>query len=270
MTATRLGWVSGLGSALALALTLVPAMPAARAQDVAVLLEADDQQAEITVEAQAGDVVTIRTADGTDGMELWLGDQRISIDIGFFYDADLGDRFTVVMLPQPGTYTLRVGFLDNWPVVAPTVTPATTYERLIAKANSLEIFNPQAAQTVLRLYTAAIEVAPMQLDPYLLRMGYTLTTANEDVVFSDPAAVYSVYETLTETEQSRVRADVAKVIELSDDNVPLQQLFTAFGTLLSTGTAPANFDELLDNVNAQSNDSLPDNEIDEASVQEAQ
>lgn len=255
MTATRLGWVSGVGSALALALTLVPHIPA-RAQDVAVLLEADDQQTEITVDAQAGDIVTIRTADGTDGMELWLGDQRVPIDIGFSYDADLGDRFTVVMLPQTGTYTLRIGFLPDHPVVAPTITPATTYERLIAKANSLEIFNPQAAQNVLRLYTAAIEAAPEQLDPYLLRMGYTLTNANEDITFTDPATVYETYEMLTTAEQATVRGDVAKVIELSADNVPLQQLFAAFDTLFSTGTAPANFGELLENANAQSSDSL--------------
>jgi len=274
MTVRHLRWACGVGSALALTLTLTPCVPAARAQDVAVLLEADDQQTEITVDAQAGDIFTIRTADGTDGMELWLGDQRVPIDIGFSYDADLGDRFTVMMLPQTGTYTLRIGFLPDHPVVAPTVTPATTYERLIAKANSLEIFNPEAAQTVLQLYTAAIEVAPMQLDPYLLRMGFTLTNADEDITFSDPATVYGAYEALTEAEQARVRADVAKVIELSADNVPLQQLFMAFAALFSTGSSSANFGELLDNVNAQSSDALPENvpenEINEASAQEAQ
>ncbi|MEO1592322.1 MAG: hypothetical protein AAFU71_13675 [Cyanobacteria bacterium J06632_22] len=272
MIATRLRWAGAISRAIpaAIALALLPCLPPARAQEVAVLIETDSA-VETVVQAQAGDLITVRLPEATNGIELWMDGQLLTLANRFSHRSAFGDRFSVILLPHTGTYTIRTVALEDTAPMAPVVTLATTYERLIAKADSLDNLSPQATETAIRLYAAAIDAAPEQVDPYLRRMGHTLASTDRAFDFTDPTVVYTAYQALTATEQATVRADLAKVIELLAGNTPFQQLFAAYDTLLSTGVAPANFEALLAAV-SNSSGPQPTPEIDQTSStpQEAQ
>ena len=232
----------------------------------------------VEFEGQVGEAFTIRRTDQpTEGMNYWLlanGDVVEAVQYRYdnllevsFYVGE--SPYEVIVLPQTGTYQLHAIADHSAPTV--TVTPATSYERIMAKANSTPTDEPARIDRAVALYTDAIGIAPEAIEPYVRRIGLNLIArqqwqfySSEREIGNDPdsvaAELQAHYQSLSPELQDMVRTDLDTAAVLADPEAPAALYIGAIDIMVTTGELPA---ELADQL------MLLDESLNEPSASEA-
>lgn len=259
MIVTRLGWIT----AASLSLTALAGSVFAQSPEPTPAVQLNPLTTIAEFEGQVGEALTIRrTGQPAERLEYQLllnGEAADAfqyrydnlLDIAF--DAAGESPYEVIVLTQTGTYQLQVD--SSLPTV--TVTPATSYERVMAKANSTPIDEPARIDRAIALYTDAIRIAPEAIEPYVRRVGLNLI-ARQELQFYSPdrdtddepnrfaAELYAHYQTLPPNLQVMVRADLDAAAALVNANTPAALYISALDTMVVTGELPAELaDQLL-------------------------
>ncbi|MGD1907238.1 MAG: hypothetical protein ACFB0C_14755 [Leptolyngbyaceae cyanobacterium] len=258
MIVTRLGWIAAAN--LSLAVLTGPVF--AQSSDPTPTVQLNPLTTIAEFEGQVGEAFTIRRADQPAerlDYQLLLNGE-VADATQYRYDNLLGiasdvgaSPYEVIVLPQTGTYQLQA----DSPLPTVTVTPATSYERIMAKANSTPTDEPARIDRAIALYTDAIRIAPEAIEPYVRRIGLNLI-ARQELQFYSPdrdsnnepnnfaAELYAHYQMLPANLQAMVRADLDAAAALVDANTAAALYISALNTIVTTGELPAELaDQLL-------------------------
>ncbi len=260
MIATRLGWASAIATSLTLTALAFPSF--SQSPDPTPTVQLNPLATVAEFEGQVGQAFTIRRTDQpTESLDYYLlvnGESVAPVQYRYnnlievsFYAGE--SPYEVIVLPQTGTYQLHVIADDSTPMV--TVTPATSYERVMAKANSTPTDEPARIDRAVALYTDAIGIAPESIEPYVRRVGLNLIArmglqfygSESNDADSVAAELQAHYQSLPPELQDMVRADLDRAAALADPEAPAALYISAIDIMVTTGELPTDLaDQLME------------------------